>query len=75
MEKHIYRNKFIVFSLVFFVLNIINSYLSSWTKVNALPSAYLRDSFMVVNSIIVDAAFFAVFYGLGNLIFKSDNAR
>lgn len=75
MEKHIYRNKFIVFSLVFFVLNIINSYLSSWTKVNALPSAYLRDSFMVVNSIIGDAAFFAVFYGLGILIFKSDNAR
>jgi|LSQX01.1.fsa_nt_gb phosphoglycerol transferase MdoB-like AlkP superfamily enzyme len=75
MEKHIYRNKFIVFSLVFFVLNIINSYLSSWTKVNALPSAYLRDSFMVVNSIIGDAAFFAVFYGLGILVFKSDNAR
>ena len=57
MEKRIYRNKFTVFSLVFFVLNIANSFLSTWTKINALPSAYFRDTFMVLNSILGDVAF------------------
>jgi lipoteichoic acid synthase len=75
MEKRIYRNKFTVFSLVFFVLNIANSFLSTWTKINALPSAYFRDTFMVLNSILGDVAFFAFFFGLGIILFKSDNAR
>jgi lipoteichoic acid synthase len=59
----------------FFIMNIINGFLSSSSLFNKGLSPYDRSFFMVVNSLFGDLGFFVIALGLAILLFRSDKSR
>ena len=65
----------IIYTVLFFILNIANGFLVNSTIFNEYLSTYNRDLFMIVNYIFGDLGFMIFLFAFGVLFFRKDQAR
>ncbi len=65
----------IIYTALFFILNIANGFLVNSTIFNEYLSTYNRDLLMIINYIFGDFGFPIVLFAFGILFFRSDQAR